>query len=209
MAESWSEDPSLSLFSTENRANVERAFASPSAVIFGWHYFFAGGSSRSMVDFESYDTYHAAVERARPGDHFCLFDLDSLHNVALLHTGDVRSQQSVALDDAGEKILRPILADGRNELAVVGRHQPPGSDVPAAWVEELWDLADSDWDDFRRRCATTPGEVFVFHQDVLDADQAGAPVRSVTATDGRRRVHALVDAKRPDEHGRVPSNGPY
>src|SRR6478672_8643789 len=75
----WAARPELDLFSAENRTAVRSALAQGSgAAVFGWHYFFAGGSSRDAIAFTDIASYEGYLERARPGDHLTLFDLDAV-----------------------------------------------------------------------------------------------------------------------------------
>ena len=65
---------SLNLLSDSNLTAVRGAFRHPRAVVFGWQYYYSGGSARGTVAFTSTEGYFGHIERAKPGDHFTVFE---------------------------------------------------------------------------------------------------------------------------------------
>jgi hypothetical protein len=61
---------------------------------------------------------------------------------------------------------------------------------------------------FKRDLLWGRGELVMFDQPLFDEDEYGGIVETVTPVE-RRRIHALVDAKRPSLEGTVPLTGPY
>jgi hypothetical protein len=57
-----------------------------------------GGSSRRTVAFTSPEEYFGHIERAKPGDHFTLFELDAPLDRAVVHIGDIHSTHILDLD---------------------------------------------------------------------------------------------------------------
>jgi hypothetical protein len=68
--------------------------------------------------------------------------------------------------------------------------------------EEEW-LAE-----LQREMTTAHGELVGWDQAILDAGLVRR-VETVSPQAGDRRVHALVDARRPNSSGKVPISGPY
>ena len=60
-----------------------------------------------------------------------------------------------------------------------------------------------------RRLWVGPATHVVVFDGILDHDADGLAVESVTAPSGRSRMNALVDGKRPNDAGLVPSGGTY
>jgi hypothetical protein len=203
----WVDDPALNLFSDDNRSAVEAVLSRPGAVVFGWHHHFAGGSSRTGVVFTRYREYVAFVDQAKPGDHLTLFDPDSLTSLAFLRSGAVDSTDSPQLTGADWELLDQRVQSG-HEIALVHRRSvaPPSSIevdlIEASVPEDEW-LAE-----LQQQMSTARGELLGWDQAILDAGLVGT-VGTVSPKPGDHRVHALVDAKRPNSSGKVPLSGPY
>ena len=171
--------------------------------MFGWQYFYAGGSSRSAIAFTAYEQYLHHIERARLGDHFTLFELDALLDRAIVHIGDIHSTGRLALDE-------PVvdLADEDAEVLIVRRLVGPLTRAVDATVTELPGTSDERLEQFKRDLVWGRGELVIFDQRVFDEDEHGGLVSTVTAKEGRR-INALVEAQRPSPEGTVPLAGPY
>jgi hypothetical protein len=165
------------------------------------------------------------LNQSRPGDHFTLYDLDAVAPLAIMHLGDASARSALSLTPAV-----------RSELARAGSESPSRAVVLIQRVFESdgrvtrcsMDVLESDalvdnWEETQEFDAhlTWPadgtfmplpawfGELFAFDETVLDRDEpSGRSVHSVSSRD-LRRSHALVDAKRPDEDGRIPTSGAY
>jgi hypothetical protein len=187
--------------------------------------FYYGGSARSELLFVNAQELIKHVKQSRPGDHFTLYDLDSVAPLAVLHLGDTSSRAAISLTE-------PV----RSELARVGSESPSHAVVLmqraceqdgrvtrcSIVVREPEDLVDT-WEQTQEFDAhlTWPrdgtfmplqawfGELFAFDETDLDRDApSGRSIASVSAS-YLRRSHALVDAKRPDEDGLIPTSGAY
>ena len=211
----WVDRPDVSLFSDENIATVLRAFQRQSCVVFGWQYFYFGGSSRSEVTFTSSDQYLRHVERARPGDYFTLFDLDELADRAVLRLGDVRSTINLDLDivtpislAGARRSLDDVLGDEDAAVLVIRRFVGALTGTIDVTVSSLPGTGDERQAEFQRNLQWGRGELVMFDQRLFDEDEHGGTIETVTPIDARR-IHALVDAKRPSPEGTVPLNGTY
>ena len=205
----WVRRSELDLLLAANLSAVEDALSRPGAMVFGWHYYFRGGSSRTGVQFHDFGSYLQYIERARPGDHFTLFDLDSIAAQAFLRRGAANSSARLNLDDDEWNQLRELLEDRSEGLVVVRRFVGPLTGTTHSDVDELWNPDDDEWTEFRRQLLWGLGEVLFFSDQVLDLDSDGNQVNCVTPNSAAPRVHALVDAKRPSSEGLVPLHGPY
>lgn len=201
----WVSEPELDLFSSTNLSAAEHALSRKGALVFGWHYHFKGGSNRTRVQFHDFDSFLRHVERSRPGDHFTLFDLDSLAPHALMRRGAADSPARPTLEDSEWSQLRGLLSDRSFDLAVVRRFVGP---LTGTVVTEFWFPDDDEWIEFRRQFFSGLGEALFFSDNVFDLDADGNQVNLVDAYPGRR-INALIDAKRPNSEGLVPLRGSY
>ena len=198
--EGWVANPAINLFTKEHSSAVEAALSRPGAVVFGWHYHFAGGRSRDGVVFTRYGEYVAYIDQAKPGDHITLFDLQSMTSLAFLRNGSVESTDGPQLTDADWELLEQRVRGGQ-EIALIHRHSaaPPGSVeadlIEATYPEDEW-LAE-----LQLEMSTAQGELLGWDQAVLDEGPFGT-VALVNLRPGERRVHALVDATRPNSNGK-------
>jgi hypothetical protein len=204
--ETWIADPELDLFSEQNRSKVEDALSKPDAVVFGWHYHYAGGASRTDVVFTDYLDYLERTDWARPGDHFTLVDLDSAALLALARVGSPGSPDSPMLTSAQWEDLGQRVRNGK-EVVVVRRYVALSGAVEVelshdTYPEDEWLTA------FKRELQAGRGELLIWDNEVFDESPTGS-TSTVTPGPGSRRVHALVDAKRPSSNGTVPRSGPY
>jgi hypothetical protein len=211
----WVERPEASLFSDVNLAAVLASLEGTSAVVFGWQYFYNGGSSRIEVAFTSSDQYLHHVERAKPGDHFTLFDLDALIHRAVVRLGHIYSTHRLELDNstpmtvAGlDRSLHDVLVDEDAEVLVVRRFVEPITGTVDVRLSSLPGTGDERQADFQHDLRWGRGELVMFDQRVFDEDEHGGTVETLTPLEGRR-VNALVDAKRPSLEGTVPLHGAY
>lgn len=187
---------------------MEEALSRPGALVFGWHYHYAGGGSRTRVRFHDYTSYLREVETARPGDHFTLFDLDTIAPHAFRREGSVDSSSGVSLSSDEWDDLRSRIEGEANEVVVVRRFIGPLTATVHSDVEEIWRPDDDEWVQFRSGLVWRPGEAVFFTDEVFDLAPDGSLIEAVTAYPNRR-INALVDAKRPNAEGLVPRSGPY
>jgi len=206
----WQDRPDHNLFSSLNLAVVSEVFAGNSAaVVFGWHYFFAGGSNRTEVVFTSNRDFLRYIERARPGDHLTLFDLEAVDQRAFLRVGLRESTARVAMTEPEVAMIDERLIRGE-EIAAVRRFVGPLTGEVEASVEELDGSDDQAALDATRIAWTwARGELYLFEQSTFDEDGEGGLIETVSPGAQQRRVNALVDAKRPSDGGLVPLSGPY
>ncbi|QXC60965.1 hypothetical protein KSP35_22060 [Aquihabitans sp. G128] len=201
----WVIGPALDLFTDDNRSKVQGVLGRPHAVVFGWQYHFAGGSGRTTVVFTAYAEYLACISEARPGDHFTLYDLDSLIPLAFLQRA-VTSTDRHELPEADWELVAQRLRRGQDMVLV--RRSVASSGASEVEVFEPTTPEDEWLADLRDAVRSRGGELLGFEAAILDAGVTGI-VSSVTPTSGEGRIHALVDAKRPDRDGAVPLSGPY
>jgi hypothetical protein len=177
----WDRTPARNLLGEENLASVRREFL-PGNVVFGWHYYYAGGCSGDMFCFGDFESYHRALERSRPGDHFTVYSADRLTPLAITSAA-----------------AQEILAAGREIVAVWRRSNPDTGRIECN-AETIEDYAELD--------SNRGGEYLFFLPEMLDEDEDGRPIESVSPGT-RKRIHAIADGKRPDEDGLTPPSGPY
>ena len=208
----WATNDDLNILFPANQAKIQSAFDQPSVVVFGWHYWYAGGMTRNYVILTSRADFDKEVLRSRPGDHFTLYDLASTEGLAF-----VRFQERDSLVD-GKPIGQPLnrlkkaLSDPTDlrwgEVTLVQRRMDPASGSTTGELRAISPGQWTDWEELLTDPAFWRGEVYGFTASVLDEDAGGVPIAGVSPLE-RRRVHALLDAKIPDSAGRVPRSGPY
>ena len=211
----WVQRPTLNLLSDGNLAAVRGAFRHPGAVVFGWQYYYKGGSSRSTVAFTSPEEYLGHIERAKPGDHFTLFELDALLDRSVVHIGDIHSTHILDLDGStpvtiagARRSLQDVLTDEDAEVLVIRRFAGLLTGRIDVTLSELPGTGDEREVNFKRDLLWGRGELVMFDQRLFDEDEYGGVVESISPVE-RRRIHALVDAKRPSLEGTVPLTGAY
>jgi hypothetical protein len=221
----WVRDDSKNALSGVNLAGIRKCFQTAGAVVFGWHYFYYAGRARSDVIFGSADELINLVEQARPGDHFSLYDMGRVRQLAIMHLGEPPSQSVVPLDSAKRSELSRIGSESHLGVVIlVQRSIKPDGRVARCSIAELephdlmgnWEQAkQSDaWATWPRDGTVMPisrwsGELLAFDETVLDRDErTGESIESVSSL-GLNRTHALVGAKRPDDDGLVPVSGAY
>jgi hypothetical protein len=208
----WVRNDELNVLSPVNQAKIKSAFGQPSVVVFGWHYWYAGGMTRDYVILVRREDFDNEVLRSRPGDHFTMYDLARMEGLAF-----VRFQEPDSLVD-GKPVdpplnrLKEALSDPTDvpggEVILVQRRRDPASGSTTGELRALTPGQLTDWEELLANPAFWRGEVYGFRASVLDEDAAGDPIAGVSPLE-RRRVHALLDAKIPDSTGRVPRSGPY
>jgi hypothetical protein len=211
----WVQRPTLDLLSDGNLEAVRGALRHPRAVVFGWQYFYKGGSSRSSVAFTSPEEYFGHVERAKPGDHFTLFELDPLLDRAVVQIGHIHSTHFLDLDGStpvtiagARRTLQEVLTDEEAEVLVIRRFAGPLTGTIDVTLSELPGTGDERVVNFKRDLLWGRGELVMFDQQLFDEDELGGILESISPLE-RRRIHALVDAKRPSLEGTVPLTGAY
>jgi hypothetical protein len=206
----WVTDEQLNLLSEANLARVRQALSRPNAVIFGWRYLFAAGTSRSPLIVGDFDQYERLIQQWSAGDHITLYDFDAVQSLALIH---LRAVPASTVKSRLAEILGPILIDPLAEVTVVGRGRQPSGD--SALMREMNEPTYEDWQLIESWYAKHGHEIAAFNTTIgnvdnrLDSDDRGQPIPTVTQPEGRRRIHALVDAKRPNTVGLVPRSGAY
>ena len=198
----WVMDPEANLMSPANLHRVEQVLARPMAGLFGWHYWYAGGSSRSSVTYTDFRSYLDEVEASRAGDHFTLYDFDASSSLAM---ATVRVGSGAVPDLRSLPQLTTLLAEPHAEVAIVARS--PVGEMPAVHLVELNEPDDETWREVQELCAAS-AVTLVIDEAVLDLDEDGCVVATPSPA-GKRRLHAVVDAKRPSAEGLVPTSGPY
>jgi hypothetical protein len=208
----WATNDDLNILSSANQAKIRSAFDQPGVVVFGWHYWYAGGMTRDAVILTSRGDFDREIARSRPGDHFTMYDLARMEGLAF-----VRFKEPDSLVD-GKPVGPPTnrldeaLSDLSNlswgEVNLVQRRRDPVSGATTGELRTITSGQWTDWEALRSEPAFWRGEVFGFTTSVLNEDAAGVPIAGVSPLE-RRRVHALLDAKIPDLTGRVPRSGPY
>lgn len=184
-----------------NRDSLSRALGhgSPRNIVFGFHYYYCGGRSYSSVASRSIDEVLDEIEASRPGDHFTLFSLAVLADLAEMRA-TIRRDEPATLEEVVSAVRKASVS---TELVIVF-----DTDTPA--VDVLYDLDDRDARETHLEwLARGDGDVYVFRMDLLDQGSDGSVVSTVSPHSGNRRVHALVDGKRPTADGRTPERGTY
>ena len=221
----WIRDDLGNALSDLNLTAVRGSFQKNGAVVFGFHYHYYGGAARTMVVFGSAEDLIGHMTDARPGDHFTLFDLDSVAAVASLHLGVAKSGDVIPFTRSDRIDLDRIASESPWRATIlIQRSTEPAGDVTLCSILEREPAEfTTNWEMFREYAvqATWPrgaasislgewsGEVYAFDESDLDRDMdRGEDIVTVTAK-GARRTRALVDAKRPDEQGLVPVSGAY
>ena len=225
MPSAWIHDELLNALSELNVTAIRTSFQRPGAVVFGWHYFFYGGSARSPLIFGEAVQVIDHIEKARRGDHFTLYDLDHVASLANLHLGDpatpdpisITSEDRSQLAEAGSRsrwremvlVQRACSGDGRLARCCLVEMEPES-------LTDQWDLfkeynADLTWpaDGAYMPVANWFGELFAFDEADLDRNAESSQAVETVSAGGLRRTHVLVDAKRPDDRGLVPESGAY
>ncbi len=202
----WSLDSTRDLLADANLGRV-RAALTPGNVIFGWHYFYAGGGSGKMFTFDDFESYREEVLKSRPGDHFTVYSLDRLLDRAIARAGAPSSTDSPALETCLGAVKEAVA--GENEVAFVWRYLDAATGSVRCEADTLWDMSEPDWAEFHGVWRNHPGQLAFFLIETLDADQDGNPIETVSAIPPRRRIHAIADGKRPDERGFTPETGIY
>ncbi len=110
---SWVRDPPRDVLSEQNLAAIRGAFEKPEAVIFGWHYFYYGGSTRSELLFVNAEELINHFKQSRPGDHFTLYDLDSVAPLAVPARSELARVASKSASHAVVLMQRACEQDGR------------------------------------------------------------------------------------------------
>ena len=197
----WRRIAQRNALASTNVAALRAALAGsgPLALVFGWHYYYAGGCSRTEIITRSADDLLTEIAASKPGDHFTLYSL-----AATAHLADHR----MVLTAGAEQLLTAATEDA----ARLSREQEAVAVLagPTPALETLYDLDQEEVSDLRSAWQNAgSGEIFLFRSDILDHDAQGQPITSVSLPTGRRRIHALLDAKRPTLTGRTPAHGPY
>ena len=200
----WDGTPSRNLLLPENLDLVRQELAG-GGIIFGWHYYYAGGRSADMFCFSGYDAYYQALQNSRPGDHFTVYSRQKLLNKAILRLGDPGSGQRIASSSPAE--IENALTRGE-EIVFLWCQAPRATGSIECEVGVLRDLAEQEFADWLELQAGRGGELLFFTTGMLDQDEDGRPVSTVSPG-AKRRVNALLDGKRPHESGLTPASGPY
>ncbi|MBZ5608763.1 MAG: hypothetical protein LAP38_10920 [Acidobacteriia bacterium] len=200
----WDNSPQRNLLLPDNLERVRGELAN-GGVIFGWHYYYAGGGSGSMFTFLDYESYYQELIQSHPGDHFTVFSVDRIAERAMLRVGSADSNQPIVIDQRLAGVKNALAAS--KEIAFVWRHRVPGTGRTECDAGIL-DQTDEELEQCLDLRSGRSGEWVFFLMDMLDEDEEGVPIKGVSPG-GRKRVHALVDGKRPNDAGLTPSSGPY
>jgi hypothetical protein len=202
----WDSTPHRNLLLPENLERVRKEFEND-GVVFGWHYYYAGGGSGTMFTFADYESYYKELAGSRPGDHFTVYSLDRLADRAIARVGAAHSEKPILLDSRFAEVKKALEAG--KEIAFVWRRATAETHRVECAAGVLSGPAAEELDEALGARPGRSGEITFFSIDTLDEDGAGAPIACVSAIGGRRRVNAVVDGKRPDEAGLTPASGPY
>jgi hypothetical protein len=202
---SWEDLRFRNLLLPENLDSVRREFAND-GVIFGWHYYYAGGRSGDMFCFSDYESYYRELSQSRPGDHFIVYSRTILVNRAILRIGDVTSNQPIS-GVSGLADVQSALSAGK-EVVYLWCHKLAETGRVECDAGILWDLTEQELHENLKLDPGRPGELLFFLLEMLDEDEQGVPIQSVSPGTARR-VNAVVDGKRPNEAGLTPASGPY
>jgi hypothetical protein len=201
----WDNTPSRNLLLAENMELVRRELRND-GVVFGWHYYFAGGRSGEMFCFSDFDSYNQEVQNSRAGDHFTVYSRNQLAGKAMLRVGDVASDQPTP--NARDLVeIRNALTSGK-EIVFVRSHKHRETGEIECEAGILWNLGEEELEQALGVGSSRPGEFLFFLVPMLNEDAQGIPIESVSPG-ARHRVHAVVDGKRPNEAGLTPASGPY
>ena len=201
----WDEMPSRNLLLPENLDLVRKELANDS-VVFGWHYYYSGGRSGDMFCFSDYESYYQELSNSQPGDHLTVYSRNRVVTRAMVHVGDPTSTQPFS--NAHEFVeVKNALSAGK-EIVFLWCHAPPETGRIECGAGALWDPTEEEFQESLGLGSGRCGEFMFFQVEMLDEDEAGVPIDSVSPG-SRRRVHAVVDGKRPDEAGFTPASGPY
>jgi hypothetical protein len=201
----WDNTPSRNLLLPQNLDLVRQELLND-GVVFGWHHYYAGGGSGDMFCFSDYESYYQKLSNSRPGDHFTVYSRNKLATKTLFRLGDLTSDHPI-LDTHSLAEVKTALAAGR-EVVFLWCHAPPGTGRIACDAGTLWGLTEEELGESLRLRSGRSGEFMFFLLQMLDEDDDGNPISSVS-TGEKRRVNAVVDGKRPNEAGLTPSSGPY
>src|SRR5579871_685350 len=201
----WEDVPARNLLLPSNLALVREALQNRD-VVFGQHYYYAGGRSGDPFCFGDYESYHRAVLESRPGDHFTVYSRRLVLPKALQRVGEPRSTQPIlGVDGLGE--VREALAAGKEIVFLACWIEPESSRIRSE-AGIIWDLTDEELREQLGLDKGRWGELLFFLVETLDEDEEGKPIGAVSPG-ARRRVNALVDGKRPNEAGMTPASGVY
>ena len=221
----WARDDSRNALSDSNIQLVRATLARTGSVAFGWHYHFAQGSSRSPLVFGSAEDLLSYMERASPGDHFSLFDLDRVAPYAVAHFGDRAANSPIAIALAHRLTLsgaagrahwkalvliqRACLSDGTLARCSIAEWEP--NDFTDDWNESREYVRGPSWpaDVDPSPIAQWTGELYAFDETALDFDEEKGESIYKVSPSAMKRSRALIDGKRPDDHGRTPLDGAY
>lgn len=197
----WQVVDGRNILSAANLARLRNAFGPSSFdnLVFGFHYYYAGGCGHTNLAARSAEEILRGIEASRPGDHFTLY---SLAETAASAEAAILVDAS-ALNSIDALLVELQLRSAGAELAVLFA-------APAPELDVVWKVNERDVADLRTAWTASgrgEGIAYVFRMEVLDEDVEGATISSVTPR--RPRIRALLDAKRPKPDGSTPSRGPY
>jgi hypothetical protein len=105
--------------------------------------------------------------------------------------------------------LQAVLTDEDAEVLVIRRLAGPlTGTIDLTRSPSYPEQVTSARSNFKRDLLWGRGELVMFDQQLFDEDEYGGVLESVSPVE-RRRIHALVDAKRPSLKGTVPLTGAY
>ena len=199
----WTENKSQNLLSSESLDRVKKAFED-SGIVFGWHYYYAGGCSRTEFVCSSFEKYYSNVNDSNPGDHFTVYAINNLKQVELIRIGNPFSNKLIAIS---QDLL--FVLSGIPDLIIIWRY----IDQETSLVEcEMETLTEDDREE-RKQCLLgykeRKGEVRLYLETMLDYNKYHIPITTVSPKPDEKRVYALLDGKRPNDNGETPESGPY
>lgn len=201
----WDSTPSRNLLLPDNLDLVRHELLN-GGVVFGWHYYYAGGRSGDMFCFSDYGSYYQEISDSRPGDHFTVYSRTRLATKTLFCLGDPTSNQPI-LDTPDLVEVMNTIAAGK-EIVFLWCHARPETGRIECEAGILWDLTAEEVEESLRLRSGRCGELLFFPVQMLDEDQDGNPISSVSPG-ANQRVNAVVDGKVPNEAGLTPASGPY
>ena len=180
------------ILSERNLGSVQQALETTWVV--GMHCHFGGGRSLDPVAFRVWGDYLTCVESSRAGDLFILWSVADIQSRGLLLAGQKAGEMlgglsfASAMENVKEYLSRFNASNVQNEFYAVGLAQGEANlrvlysdlDRFASLVEML------------SECRGPHGEWYI-----------------LPASDIDRPGFYLVRAKRPNEHGEVPTGGAY